>query len=102
MLRHGEFGCALGQAGEAIGDYRSDQRFLGREVPVDGSGTDASALRDHIERHVGTFLRERRPGGGQHPLAVAAGIGSEGSRAADQWAPRLLSGAYAPYIYRGE
>jgi hypothetical protein len=68
---------------------------------VDRPGPDAGPLRDDVERHVRPFPGERLAGGGQDPLAVAAGIGAQWPGSADDGL-LLKNGAIAPYIKRGK
>jgi hypothetical protein len=56
---------------------REVQRFLGREVPVDRAGANARAARYLIERDAKAFRREHVLRGPQHPLAIAARVGSQ-------------------------
>ena len=58
---------------------RLEQRLLRREVPVDRARADARPRRDRVEWHAVSRFGERLAGRGEHPLAVAAGVGAQWS-----------------------
>jgi len=59
---------------DLVSDDGREQRFLARKVPVHGTRTDPSTLRDLVELYHDTFLGERLASRCQHPRPVAAGI----------------------------
>ncbi len=62
------------EAGYPVGDHRLEQRLLGREVPVDGPGTDAGPGGDLVERHVEPGFAENLLRCPQDPVPVAARV----------------------------
>ena len=54
-----------------------DQRVLGREAPVQRAHPDPGAARDLLDARSMPELGERRPGGGEDPLAVLARVAPE-------------------------
>ena len=66
----------LGVAGGRDG---LDQRLLRREVAVDGPDPHPRAGSHVVHLSVQSVLSEGLPGGGEHALAVAARVGSEGA-----------------------
>jgi hypothetical protein len=56
------------QLPQHVGRDGEIQRFLGREVPVDGAGADTRTAGDLVERDAKTFGRECLLRGPQDPL----------------------------------
>ena len=56
------------------GDHRFEQILLGREMAVDGSGADAGAGGNFVERHAVPECGERFPRGAKDLLPVALRI----------------------------
>jgi len=84
-----ERGAGVGRLDASLGEHdelthprhrdRLEQRLLRREVAVDRSRADARPRRDRVERHAVPRFGERLAGSGEHPLAVAAGVGAQWS-----------------------
>ena len=70
----GEHFCLSHQLLEHVGRDGEIQRFLGREVPVDGSGADARPAGDLVERDAKAVRREHLLRGPQDLLAIVARV----------------------------
>ena len=79
-------------------DDRFDQRLLGREVAADRADADPGAAGDLFDRRLQPRFREDRFGRGEHPLAVAAGVGTPRPAAARSSVGFVSSGSMIPII----